>query len=244
MKNPFRRGAVCPIFDIYSIESVLDYIQGHDSLVIFDVDNTLVRTEQEIGSEAWAYWVVQKKLKQGMFPSRAIDSMFELFCHVHNHIEVFPVEEQTVHVLHKLKELDVATICLTGRPNRMIDRTCEQLKNIGCELNIPDVFLKSRSFTLKHPVELSQGVICGGMNDKGDVLATIIDSFPYTLPETVIFIDDKKSCVESLAKTCCKHTTGYKGLRYGFLDDKSTKFDPEKAEEQLSELLKIHVFPQ
>ena len=242
MKNPFKRGAACSILEIRSIDSVLDHIQGKDSLVIFDIDNTLVHTEQEIGSDAWAYWMVQQKLKQGMLPSQAINYMFDLFCYVHDHIEVFPVEEQTVHVLHTLKERDIPTICLTGRPSRMIDRTLEQLKNAGCELNSPERFTKPISFIIKQQVELSQGVICGGIHDKGDVLSMLVDTLSYRLPETVIFIDDKKSCVESIAKTCSDRSAAYTGLRYGFLDDKSSKFDPKKAEEQLSELLKLYVF--
>lgn len=242
MKNPFRRGAACSILEIHSIDSVLDHIKGRDSLVIFDIDNTLVHTEQEIGSDAWAYWMVQQKLKQGMLPSQAINFMFDLFGHVHDHIEVFPVEEQTVRVLRTLKEQDIPTICLTGRPSRMIDRTREQLKNAGCELNSPEQLVKPTSFNIKQHVELSQGVICGGINDKGDVLSVLVDTLPYQLPETVVFIDDKKSCVESIGKTCTNRSAEYTGLRYGFLDDKSSKFDPKKAEEQLSELLKLYAF--
>jgi hypothetical protein len=242
MKNPFGSGVPCPIVEVYAIDSVLDHVQGKDALVIFDIDNTLVHTDQEIGGDAWAHWIVQQKLQQGMSPSQAIHYMFDLFSYVHDHIQVFPVEERTVHVLRALKERDIPTICLTGRPGRMIDRTQEQLKNIGCELNAPEQFVKPTSLALQYTVELAQGIVCCGIHDKGDVFSALVNRVSYHAPGKIVFIDDKKSCLESLATTCSCLSTDYTGLRYGFLDNKSLQFDHKKAEKQLAELLKLYAF--
>lgn len=232
----------CTIIESNRIDSVLEHAQNNNTLVVLDIDNTLVHTNQELGSDAWAYWFVKKKIMEGLPLNQALDYMFDLFKHVHAHIDVYPVEEQSVDVVHKLKELEVPTICLTGRPGRMIDITQEQLKNAGFVINSPDDFNKTMTLNMGHRVEMANGIICGGLNDKGDVIAHLFKTLTCTVPDAVVLVDDKKSCIESMSKRCAESGVDYTGLRYGYMDPIVAKFDAKKAEEQLEQLLKSHAF--
>jgi hypothetical protein len=232
----------CNIVESNTIASVLEHANKSGTMVIFDIDNTLLHTNQELGSDAWAYWFVKQKLKEGLRPQQALDYMFDLFKHIHSHIDVYPVEEQSVGIVKQLKDLDIPTICLTGRQASMIDVTKEQIKNTGFVLNCPQGLNKSITLKMSHPVEMADGIICGGMNDKGNVLEELFEKLKFPLPESIVFVDDRKACVESVSKKCSDNNIACIGLRYGYMDPITDKFDGQKAEQQLVELLKRYDF--
>lgn len=232
----------CTILESNTIESVLEHAKTSDTMVIFDIDNTLVHTNQELGSDPWAYWFVKEKLKEGMVPSEALAYMFDLFRHIHSHVDVYPVEEKTVDIVQQLKNLEIPTICLTGRQSSMIDVTQEQMNKSGFNFNSPENLNKPFSLKMKYPVEVANGIICGGMNEKGNVIAKVFETLDYKSPEAIVFIDDRQNCIDSMKKRCYDNNIAYTGLRYGYMDPIVAKFDPQKAKEQLEELLKCHAF--
>ena len=246
MRRLFRFKSVprpsCTILESKAIESVLEHAKDCNTMVIFDIDNTLVHTNQDLGSDPWAYWFVKERLKEGMMPRQALAYMFDVFRHVHSHIQVYPVEEKTVNIVQQLKDRDIPTICLTGRQSAMIDVTQEQMKKTGFNFNSPECLMKQLTVKMKHPVEMANGIICGGMNEKGDVLAKIFQTLNFKAPESIVFIDDRQNCINSLSKHCSDNNIAYTGLRYGFMDHVVAQFDPQKAQQQLEELLKIHAF--
>jgi hypothetical protein len=244
MKLFRSKSCQCPIVESNTIMSVLEYAKNSDTMVIFDIDNTLLHTNQDLGSDAWAYWFVKQKLKEGFRPQQALDYMFDLFRHVHSHIDVYPVEEQTVDIVKQLKSIDIQTICLTGRQAAMIDVTQDQIKKTGFTLNCPQDLNKSITLKMKYPVEIVNGIICGGMNEKGNVLEELFERLHFPLPQSIVFVDDRKSCVESVSRKCSDNNIACTGLRYGYMDEISSRFDGKKAECQLEELLKHHTFPR
>ena len=234
--------ANCNIIESNAIEAVLEHAKSNNTLVIFDIDNTLIHTNQELGSDAWAFWFVKQKLKEGLRPSQALECMFDLFRHIHSHIDVYPVEEKTVGTVKRLRDLEIPTFCLTGRQASMIDVTQEQLNNNGFIFNCPQDLSKTMTLKMKYPVEMANGIICGGMNNKGDVLIQLFQYLNYKMPECIVFVDDRVACVESMSKNCSKNGINFTGLRYGYMDSFSAGFDGEKAKKQLEELLKLYEF--
>jgi len=236
------QGPVCTIIEANNIESVLEHAKDGDTLVIFDIDNTLLHTNQELGSDVWANWYVHQKLREGLNPFQAVDYMLDLFNHIHAHIDIYPVEDRSVAIVQQLKDLEIPTMCLTSRPSSMIDVTQEQLIKTGFVLNCPSHLNKALSLKIDHKAEMANGIVCGGMNDKGNVLAHIFEKLNCSLPEAIVFVDDKKSCVDSIGKTCSAIGADYTGIRYGYLDKLASQFDAKKAEIQLADLLKRHAF--
>lgn len=225
------------IIETNMIKTVLDHARSQNCLVVFDVDKTLAQTDQELGSEQWAFWLVKQKLTQGYMLSEAIASMLELYRHVHEHIELKPVENETVSVVNQLKERSIPVICLTGRPCNMADRTYKQLQHLGLSFECPQEFNQQLSLGMSESAEIYKGVVCVGMADKGTTFLHIMKKINYQKPEKLIFIDDKKDCVDSLSLACKRKDIPFLGLRYGYLDEQDMKFDPEQARLQLEKLL-------
>lgn len=225
------------IVEINTIKTVLDYAQYQDSLVVFDVDKTLAYTDQEFGSEPWAFWLVKQKLSQGRMLSEAFSCMFDLYKLAHDHIELKPVEPETVAVVHQLGERSIPTIVLTGRPCSMADRTYEQLRNLGIVVMCPQEFNQILNLGISETASLHKGVVCVGMADKGSAFLQVMQKINYNKPSSLIFVDDKKDCVDSLSLICKRKNIPFTGLRYGFLDGKEEYFDEQKAQEHLDEFL-------
>ena len=72
---------------------------------------------------------------------------------------------------------------------------------------------------------------------KGSAFLQVMQSLNYNKPSSIIFVDDKKDCVDSLSLVCKRKNIAFTGLRYGFLDDKDEHFDEQKAQEHLDEFL-------
>jgi hypothetical protein len=124
----------------------------------------------------------------------------------------------------------------------MIDVTQEQMKKSGFNFNSPEILSKPFSLKMKYPVEMANGIICGGMNEKGTVLSQVFETLGYKQPKAIVFIDDRQNCIDSMSRQCSDNNIVYTGLRYGYMDNIVAKFDPKKAQEQLEELLKHHTF--
>lgn len=230
------------ILDTNTIESVLENISTPETLVIFDVDNTLVTPGRELGSDAWISWMARQQVLQGKSTSDALQHLFALFSHVHNHIPVYPVEQKTPSVLQALKEQAINTITLTGRPYFMVDRTDTQLTTLGYVFNVPEVLRQKQTIAMNYPVGIGNGIICSGINDKGNAIDTVFQQIGYSMPRSIVFVDDKKSFVESVGYACSKYGIDYTGIRYGHLDEKISRFDESRAQQQLDEFLSKYTF--
>src|ERR1700709_695920 len=53
------------IIESNTLSSVLDYIDGPNTLVIFDIDNTLARPAEELSSDEWFCHLVDSRMAQG-----------------------------------------------------------------------------------------------------------------------------------------------------------------------------------
>lgn len=225
------------VIETNSIKTVLEYVDQQESMVVFDIDKTLAYTGQELGSEQWAFWLVKQKLSQGYALSEAIVAAVELYQQVHQHIELMPVEQETIAVVNRLKELSVPTLCLTGRPAAMADRTYRQLANLGLLFSYPQDCDQIVSLEDSGAAVFYKGIICVGMADKGSLFFQALQKLNFGSPKSIIFIDDKKECVDSLSLACKRNDIPFTGLRYGYLDQYERSFDALKAQEQLNRLL-------
>lgn len=225
------------IIETNSIKTILEYAKNSESLVIFDVDKTLGYTGQELGSEQWAYWLVKQKLMQGEGLAQAIKSMLELYKFVHEHIELRPVEPDTVLVVNQLKERSIPAICMTGRPGNMADCTYQQITNLGISFLCPQEFDQILRVGITESAKLYKGFLCIGLAEKGTMFLQALDSVDYPNPSLVIFVDDKKESVDSVSLACKRKNIPFLGFRYGYLDNKEGPFDGQRAQEQLNQLL-------
>lgn len=221
---------------------VTSHVADGKTIVIFDLDNTLVCPKQELGSDQWFFKIVDNATARGISTHDAIEELVPLYYHIHQHIDLQPVEPDTIDVLRQLKNRNAPVIALTARRAPNAERTHEQLRNAGIQLNPPAQMLTRMIIHTKEPALLLDGIIFCGNNDKGSALEQVFAQCGIPLPERIVYVDDKRSHLDAVARFCKKSGIEYIGLRYGYLDAAVKAYDVKKADKQLHEFLKKHPF--
>ncbi len=216
--------------DFGSIErlagELFQFIDPHEVLVVFDIDNTLLKLERDLGSEQWFLW--QKELldqKNHQLPLVA-DSLEDLLTvqswiyHTYPMTLVTPAEG---YWIHRLRQLGAATVALTSRSLNVHEATLREVYNNALELakaeelgldgngyaylpyslENPEASGLSRSdidiFKLGSPREVvfDQGVLLTQGQHKGAMLKTLMSRMQRKF-KAVIFIDDRLGHIEAM----------------------------------------------
>jgi phosphoserine phosphatase len=220
------------IFESNSIQEILGFVE-HDSMVIFDLDNTLVHPQSEVGSAQWFDYMLQQKVRMGLSVEDALQELLPLSFKVQNHVDLLPVENDTLHVLDKLRKKGIVTVALTARSDTLVTRTIYQLQKIGINFNAKNEFNRELTLDYPRPVLLKNGIIFCANNDKGSVLFSILTLVNYH-PKKIIFVDDKLEHLLEVEKACLRNAVNFIGIRYSKLDPVVAQFDPIRAEHELS----------
>lgn len=223
------------IFESDSIQDVLQFAE-HGSMVVFDLDNTLVCPKKEVGSVQWFDHMLKQKMKRGMGVEDALTELLPLSFEVQNHIDLCPVESKTVDVLQELRKKEIVTVALTARSDTLVTRTMLQLQEIEIDFNAENGFNRELILEYPRPVLLKNGIIFCANNDKGSVLFSILTLVDYH-PKKIIFVDDKLDHLFEVERACLRNAVNFIGIRYSKLDPVVAQFDPVRAEHELSLLL-------
>lgn len=226
------------IVDAPSIEDVTKYIKpderNESTLVIFDIDNTLLYPKTLIGSEQWFYSVVKKYEDEGMTTQQAINKLLPQSFELMEYIPMVPIEPGTVPVITNLQKDGIITIALTARSLDLTYRTIDQLASVGIHFNgkgpqeCPIVYGDGKPALYMH------GVLFCGNHTKEKVLLNWLNQIHYQ-PKKIIFIDDKMKNVTAVGKALPKHQYNYVGIRYAYLDEHKEKVPQEVIDRELRE---------
>ena len=224
-----------PFQEIRSIKEVTQYLDPQQAtLVIFDIDNTLLHPSTDLGSDQWFYYHVQKNMKNGMTKEEAIKEIAPLYFHINFIIDLIPTEPSLPDDLMQIKKNCEHIICLTARRPPLVERTVQQLHNNHLYFHIPE--LDDLHWVLQHPCFYTQGCLFCGSNCKGDVLSSFLEKINYK-PDLIIFIDDKEAYLSAVANVAQQLNIAYIGLRYTGCDQRVKAFDAQQTEFALQEFL-------
>lgn len=224
------------IVESNTIKDVLNYTKNDQTLVIFDLDNTLVYPKKDVGGDAWFSYQMKQKISTGMSYEDALAVVLPLFFNVQDSLTLYPVETETPNILNFLEKQGIIALGLTARSLPLIARTHVQLKEAGLRLTKSPIFDRELSFNFNKPAVLNHGIMfCNNVN-KGTVLINVLRTCDFK-PTTIVYVDDKLSHLLEVQKECLDNNIHFIGLRYGKLDEFVSRFDPLRAEQQLAELL-------
>lgn len=238
-----RSQCVSSIIESKSISDVLNYVSNPNTIVLFDIDNTLACPEGEVCSDQWVNFTIAQNRAAGMDEAQALAETLKIYFHAYDFIDMVPSEKNTPEILEQLKRVCIPTVAFTTRSLPIVARTIEQLALAGIQLNPPAVFDHELSFTVNEKQALfKKDIIFCNNNDKGKTLTNLFAAFNY-YPETVVFVDDKISHLLAVQNECLAHNINFIGIRYGYLDDRVKNFNPKNAEKELEKLFNEHGKP-
>ena len=223
------------IIESRSIRDVLDYANNQQTIVVFDLDNTLVHPGQELGSDQWFSHIFNEKLASGMSRPDVLAFILPIYYEIYNRIALYPVEPEGPAILSTLQKKGIKTVALTTKSLPLVARTQIQLKDAGFSFAPTGCFNCELTVQLEKPALLCQGIIFCNDNNKGPTLLKILHTLNCT-PKKIVFVDDKLSHLLDVEKECLLNKIEFIGIRYGKLDPVVAQFDPARAEQQYAAL--------
>jgi hypothetical protein len=208
------------------------------TLLIFDIDNTLMEPAQQLGTDQWFYHRVDEYEKKGCCLKDAIDFALPEWMAVQSVTKVLPVEESIPFFINELQEKGVCCIGLTTRGLGLSDRTIHQLSSIQIDLNKTSPSKKELFFFNKRGVLYREGILFTAGTHKGEDLFMLLD-FLDLKPKKIVFINDKRSHIMEVEESVVKRQIPFVGLRYGFTDKKVASLDKEIVDIQWAHFGKI-----
>jgi hypothetical protein len=206
-----------------------------DTLVIFDLDNTVMMPPQTLGGEEWFDYFVKLRIeefqKNGHSAEQSKDKAIEQganeWVKFHLNARVVPVEKETPSLINDLQNRGIQTMALTARPTELKDSTASQLKSIGIEFSKKSATDKNIKLSGKHPAEFYKGaLLVGPKNNKGELLVAFLKQLSVK-PKKIIFVDNKIHHVENVEKALASLNIAYFGRRHAAADQKINSMDKE-----------------
>lgn len=197
-----------------------------DTLVIFDIDNTLIRQNSMVGTHQWGDYIRDRGVRRGMDVKAASELQHKLFADLQSKVTVLPTENEVTVILKQLSERNIPHFALTARAPIIKDVTISQLQILGHDF--------STSFPEQKDISqldsfLKQGIIFSGSTPKGELLKLIIEN-SVRKPTHVIFIDDRSYNLESVEASLKDYPVKLNSYRYGGADASVKNFDPIEAD--------------
>jgi len=229
--------------ETHQIEDILSHVGEKleaDTLLIFDLDNTLIEPHQLLGSDQWfEHHFKQQQAAFGKENSAALTKTVQDYDAVHLRSEVRLIDPKTQLLFQQLKQLGIKMLGLTSRGTALKEATDRQLSSVG--LSFRSSWLERvQHYVLKNSKRGSavDGIVLTGGGHKGNCLIEYLDHLKFK-PSRVIFIDDKPHHLDHVKTVLEARQIPFTGIRYGFLDEKVKSFDPTITEIQLEYLSKI-----
>lgn len=198
-----------------------------NTLVIFDIDNTLLRQDSMIGTHQWGDYIRERSLRRGLSPQEAGDAQHKAFGSVQGKVSAVPLEEDEIrYILAYLQKFKISHFALTARNPALKNETLQQLKIFSH--NFEKGFPAQKDPSALNP-HLDQGVIFSGTTPKGELLKKILNNSDRKFSK-IIFVDDRKYNLDSIETNLANSGIELVSLRYGGADQYVRDFNPQVAD--------------
>ncbi len=219
------------IIEISSMDEISSHITK-DSLVVFDIDETLLTTKQTLGGDIWFRKTWESLAKEGYSTEGALAKILPTYMNLQVQTEVKPMELITSALIHKFQSQGITVIGLTARSTELAYTTVAQLRSIEINLDKNPIKLKDLDLSTHFPLKYVEGILFAQSHHKGEILLNLLRDSEHPL-EKVIFVDDKIKYVKQLEEVCAANNILFVGFRYGVSDANIQEYDPEVTDLQL-----------
>ncbi len=222
---------------ILKIESLaeVNVAQPDQTLFLFDLDDTLFDSAYMVGSKAWRRYIVEAAKK--IDSSRNWHDLFSYLLAQKHPLRT--VEPFTSQFVQDLQEKGYIVCGLTSRERKQWYDTPQEGVDVLTTHQLTSVNINFNNGRLEHiyphlarDSEYFKGIFFANLEPKGNYLLHLFKNVPE-LPKKVIFIDDKLSQVESVAKALNELGIDNECYYYPVTDVKAKTFNPLIANIQL-----------
>ncbi len=220
----FALAAHAEIRTISSMQELTPLVD-RETILVFDIDNTVLRPTQTFGSDQFFRYIEKGAKDRGMNAAGAKAWALKTATAFQPKSPVVAVEEMTPEMIREYQLSGITVFALTARPAIWTKDTIRQLDGLTVDF----------SHTAPANLGLQKGIhFQTPGNEKGPDLVKLLAQFRKH-GEKVIFVDDRPSNVESVDKALTAEGIPVLTLRYAAADPWVNSFDSRIAELQWQE---------
>ena len=231
----FSNAAYSEIREVQTMVAALAEVDA-DTLLLFDLDNTIMRTPQYLGSDHFFDELVSKALTAGGAMEQAVKDARNIWVAIQRKTATIAVEDTTPNLIKQLQDRGFLPLGFTARPLDIEEATRKQLLAIGVDF-------ATRPFRQSEPLivtsgddngRYSGGILYGGFkNSKGPLLVDFLKQLDLH-PRKVVFVDDKLKNVKSVDEALTTRGFNVICYRYGAADAWVKSYQPKVVEYELN----------
>lgn len=218
------------IVECSHFHELLNYVTN-ETLVILDIDDTLIVPVQTLGNDVSFRYRYESLEKQGLSKNIAFDQALGEWEAIRHLTKMRIVEEGTQDVIKTLQEKNVSVMGLTTQGLALASRSVIQLNALDIDLTKTAPSVNEYYFMNGHGVLYRQGILFTSGTDKGSAFLKFCD-LAGIVPKCVVFINDKLTHLKDLEKDVEGRSIGFVGLRYGYSDTYVNGFRSDVADIQ------------
>lgn len=202
------------------------------TLVILDIDDTLLIPTQTLGTDVWFLYRIIENEKLGLPKKKAFERALAEWEATRHITQVKLVEIGTDTIIDNLQKQNLMVIGLTSQGLALATRTVQQLNDLNIDLirtapSKEDLYFNNGA----HGVLYRQGIIFTSGTKKGKALLTWLDTNDLH-PERILFINDKLTHLRDVEEDIEARGINFIGLRYNYSDDRVKNFRKDIADIQ------------
>lgn len=217
--------------EVREIKSMAEIVPAltTSTLLVFDLDNTLIEPVGNIGSDQWWYYMVKAISRdEGIPEEKAEEKAAPVWTRTLAKVKVKPVEALTPKLIAEQRARGLGVMALTARGPEDRAATERQLKDIGVDLAIAAPYAKE--LTTPNKGLFAKGVLFVGEGpSKGEELVKFLKTIGLK-PRHIVFVDDKPKHAKSVDAALAKARIPAVSFRYGAADAKVAAFNEVMGE--------------
>jgi hypothetical protein len=209
-------------------------IQKHvtpNTLVVLDIDDTLLLPTQTLGTDVWFQYRVKQNVAKGYPQSEAFEKASAEWEAVRHLTQVKLVEQGTDKIVADLQNKRITVMGLTTQGLALGTRTVQQLQSLNIDLSKTAPSSQDFYFSICHGVLYRKGILFTAGAPKGESLLKLLDAVGYQ-PTHILFINDKETHLKDVEKAVIAKGLAFTGLRYSYCDQRVAAFSGEIADIQ------------
>jgi hypothetical protein len=217
--------------EVREIASVAEIVPAlaPGTLLVFDIDNTLLEPVGNIGSDQWYYYlsVAIARDGPGLSPEQVQARADDVWTRTLDRVKVRPVEALTPTLVREQQQRGLQVMGLTARAESDAPATFRQLHAIGVDLQASAVRkdeLRAQDGFYSHGV-----LFVGEGVDKGKLLVDFLARIDLK-PARVVFVDDKPHHARNVDAALGAAGIPVVAFRYGAADAKVRAFNEVMGE--------------
>ena len=161
-------GLQATIFESDDIRDLIPHID-QNTLVIFDIDDTVAQMPQDLGNDTWFYSEAKQLMEDGKSFDDAAQIILPLFFLIHFFSPLEPVNEEIIQLIAELQQRDINVIALTARSRPLAERTKQELNRLGVYFSVSSPYDNDLDLAITHAGKYSGGIIFCANNNKGKI---------------------------------------------------------------------------